>query len=245
MPGKKKLPKIDAFDFPVGRVLAGKYEIEELLGRGWEGEAYRVIERRTGIRRAAKIFYPQRNVRDRAVRISARKLDRLRKCPMVIQYHHSEAIRHRNTQVTCLISELVEGELLEDFVARQAGKRLRPFEALHLLHALSCGIEQIHDLREYHGDIHDRNVLITRRGVGFDLKLLDFYHWGSSDRRKIQEDVFQLIRLLYDAVGGQRHYASQPPEIKSICCGLRRDLISTKFKDAGQLRVHLDTFDWE
>ena len=33
-------PTIDSFDFAVGRMLAGKYRIEKILGRGWEGEAY-------------------------------------------------------------------------------------------------------------------------------------------------------------------------------------------------------------
>ena len=76
--------RIDSFDFPAGRVLAGKYQVEDFLGSGYEAEVYRVSELRTGIRRAAKIFYPQRNPRDRAVRFYARKLDRLRKCPILI-----------------------------------------------------------------------------------------------------------------------------------------------------------------
>jgi hypothetical protein len=240
----KRPPRITSFDFRPGRVLAGKYRIDDRLGSGWEGEVYRVTELNTGISRAAKLFYPQRNVRDRAVRFHARKLDRLRKCPIVTQYHHSETIRFRRVPVTCLISELVEGELLEAFVARQPGKRLPPFEALHLLYALARGIAQIHDLREYHGDIHDRNVLVLRWGINFEVRLLDFYHWGRPDRDKIRDDVVQLVRLLYDAVGGRKRYASQPPEIKAICCGLRHDLIGRKFPTAGHLRAHLESFAW-
>ena len=48
-PGKSK-----RFDFASGRRIAGKYEIDRLLGSGWEGEVYAIIERSTGIRRAAK-----------------------------------------------------------------------------------------------------------------------------------------------------------------------------------------------
>ena len=237
-----RVPKIEAFHFSPGRVLAGKYEVQAYLGSGWEGEVYRVSELRTGIPRAVKVFYPQRNVRDRAVRFYARKLDRLRKCSIVIQYHHSEPIRFRGSQVTCLISDLVEGELLAGFVARRPGKRLPPFEALHLLHALAGGLEQIHCLKEYHGDMHDGNVLVARRGIHFEVKLVDFFYWGRPDRGKIRDDVIQLVRLLYDMVGGQRHYAKQPAEIKAVCCGLRHDLITRKFPTAGHLRQHLDTF---
>ena len=50
------------------------------------------------------------------------------------------------------------------------------------------------------------------------------------------------VVLLYDMVGGQRHYAKQPAEIKAVCCGLRHDLITRKFPTAGHLRRHLDTF---
>jgi hypothetical protein len=237
-----RAPKIDAFHFPPGRVLAGKYEVQACLGSGWEGEVYRVTELRTGIPRAVKVFYPQRNVRDRAVRFYARKLNRLRKCSIVIQYHHSEPIRFRGRQVTCLISDLVEGELLAGFVARRPGKRLPPFEALHLLHALAVGLEQIHSLKEYHGDVHDGNVLVDRRGIHFEVKLVDFFYWGRPDRGKIHDDVIQLVRLLYDMVGGQPHYAKQPAEIKAVCCGLRHDLITRKFPTAGHLRQYLDTF---
>lgn len=239
------IPKIEAFDLHPGRVLGGKYVIEEFLGSGWEGEVYRVCEQRTGIRRAAKLFFPQRNVRDRAVRYYARKMDRLRKCSIVIQYHHSESFRYRRTLITYLISDLVEGEILAEFIKRQRGKRLQPFEALHLIHTLARGMEQIHQVREYHGDVHDGNVLVKRRGIGFDLKLVDFFHHtGRPSRSNIRDDVVEIVRLLYDAVGGQARYAAQPPEIKSICRGLRRTLIVKKFPTAGHLRRHLESFTW-
>ncbi|MHC4414216.1 MAG: protein kinase domain-containing protein [Planctomycetota bacterium] len=240
----KSLPRIDSFEFKPGRTLAGKYAVESLLGAGWESEVYKVVENRTGIPRAAKVFFPHRNVRDRAVTVCARKLDRLRNCPVVIQYHHSEAIRFRNVPVTCLISEFVEGELFSDFIYRQPGRRLPPFEALHLLYTLARGLEQIHKKREYHGDLHPQNVLVDRRGIFFDVKLVDLHHWGPPSAYHVREDVVQLIQLLHEAVGGRRRYGSQPSEIKGICRGLRRDLISERFPSARNLREHLESFLW-
>jgi len=240
-----KQPKIERFDFAPGRVIGGKYLIESKLGGGWEGEVYKVVERRTGIHRAAKVFYPHRNVKDAAVTNYAKKLEKLRKCSIVIQYHHSETIRHRGTPVTCLISEFVEGELLADLVARQHRKRLHYFEALHLIYALAKGLEEIHAARDYHGDIHDNNVLVKRQGIFFDVKLVDFYNWGRPTAAHFRDDVIFLIRVLYDAVGGQKAYASQPPEIKAICRGLRRDLIAKSFPTARQLRQFLETFVWK
>jgi RIO-like serine/threonine protein kinase len=235
---------IDSFDLQPGRVLAGKYEIERKLGGGWEGEVYKVIESRTGVRRAAKLFKPQHNERDRAVKFYAQKLERLRDCSIVIQYHSSETIRFRNTPITCLISDHAGGEPLCDFISQQRGGRLAPFEALHLVYELAQGVEEIHLRREYHGDLHDENVLVHRHGVFFSLKVVDFYQWGRPTAAHLRDDVADIVRLLFDAVGGRKRYAKQPPEIKAICKGLRRDLIGRAFPTASHLREHLESFVW-
>jgi hypothetical protein len=240
----RKTARIDSFELPPGRMLAGKYVVERRLGGGWEGEVYEVMELLTGASRAAKLFKPQRNRRDRAVRFYARKLERLRDCAIVIQYHSSETIRVRGVPVTCLISDHAGGEPLSDFVARRRGKRLPAFEALHLVRSLARGVEEIHLRREYHGDLHDGNVLVRRRGVCFDLKIVDFYQWGKPTAAHLRDDVADIVRLLYDAVGGREHYANQPPEIKAVCKGLRRDLIGRDFPTAAHLREYLESFDW-
>lgn len=241
---KTRPPVISEFNFVPGRVLAGKYEVVSRLGAGWEGEVYLVRERFTDIERTVKVFFPQRNLRDRAARFYAKKLHKLRHCPVIIQYHTQEVITCRGLPVTALVSEFVEGELLSAFIARQPGRRLAPFQALHLLHALTAGIECIHATGEYHGDLHMDNIIVQRFGLGFDLKLLDLYHWRAPKKENIQQDVFDLIRIFYDALGGQAYYAAQPEEVKAIVRGLKRSLISARFRTAGQLREHLETMEW-
>lgn len=238
-------PRVSAFDVQPGRVIAGKYVVERKLGSGWEGEVYKVVERRTGVIRAAKFFYPQRNVRDRAVRLHAKKLDALRHCPIVIQYIHSEVYRWRRIPVTCLLSEYVEGEVFDEFLAHQPRKRLTPFEALHLVHALCLGLEQIHAAGLYHGDLHPGNVMVRRQGITFDPKVVDFFHYGPTTAAHRKDDVVDLARLLYDAVGGRKAYPGQPAAIKSITKGLRRDLILRSFPSAARLRRHIETLTWE
>lgn len=242
--GCSRTPEIAAFNLQPGRIVARKYEILAHLGTGWEGEVYLIRERSTGIERAAKFFFPQRNLGDRTATRYARKLHKLHHCPIVIQYHTQETITWKGIAVTFLVSDFVEGELLSDFLARQPGKRLPAFPALHLLHALASGIECIHQMREYHGDLHSENIIIQRYGLGFDLKLLDLFHWGAPRPENIHDDVIDLIRIFYEALGGRRHYARQPPEIKAICCGLKHSLILKKFKTAGQLREYLETMQW-
>lgn len=242
---KTRQPVIDHFDLKPGRVLARKYEIIDKLGAGWEGEVFLICEQPNNIERAVKLFYPHRNPGDRTASFYAKKLHKLRHCPIVIQYHTSEKITYRNVPITLLVSEFVEGELLSDFLARQPGKRLTPFQGLHLLHALATGIEQIHTMKEYHGDLHSENIIIQRYGLGFDLKLLDFYHWGAPKTENIHDDVVDLIKILYESVGGQKHYKNQPPVIRNLVCGLKRTLILKKFRSAGQLREYLEILSWE
>lgn len=240
----KKPPRISSFDLRSGDHLSDKYEVVSRLGSGWEGEVYLVRETGTRIERTVKIFFPRRNPGNRALRFYARKLHKLRHCPVVIQYHTRDSFEFKGAKVSFLVSEYVEGELLSDFLKRQPGRRLSAFQAVHLLHALATGIEAIHNVGEYHGDLHTDNVIVLRHGLGFELKLLDMYSWGAPNAENIQHDVFDLIRLFYDAIGGPRWYARQPQEVKDICKGLKRSLIAREFRSAGQLSQHLEIMEW-
>jgi len=237
--------RIDSFGLQPGRIIGRKYEVVEFLGMGWEGEVYKIVERSTGIERAAKLFFPQRNRRDRAAKLYARKLHKLRHCPIVIQYHTREELIWRRVPITVLISEYVEGEKLSDFVRRQPGQRLQPFTAVHLLYALVKGMEQVHHAREYHGDLHTENVIVHRYGLGFDLKLLDLYEWAAPKRENIQTDIVDLVRIFHEVLGGARHYARLPANVKWICSGLKQHLILKKFPTTSRLREHLESMRWD
>ncbi len=243
--GTRNRRRIVAFDFRPGAVLAGKYEVVSRLGSGWEGEVYLLRETPTGIERAAKFFFPHRNLGGKTAIFYAKKLHKLRHCPILVQYHTQETIRYHGMPITFLVSEYVEGVLLSRYLAQQSGRRLTVFEGLHLLHVLAAGVERIHHLHEYHGDLHDDNVFVRRRGIAFDVKLVDMFHWGASKPENIRDDVCNLIRIFYDAIGGARWYSRHPPQVKAICCGLKQSLILKKFRTAGQLREYLDTIEWD
>ena len=235
---------VKRFDFPPGRIVAGKYQIERPLGSGWEGEVYVIIERATGIRRAAKFYYPHRDPMGKAAITYARKLDALRHCPILMQYHHQEIAYVKRRKVTVVISELVEGQKLSEFLLAQPDKRLSTFEALHVLYVLARGIAPIHARGEYHGDIHDDNIMIRREGIGFELKLLDFFDLGKPTRSKVQKDVLNLVQVFHTLVGGRKHYAEQPQVVKDIVRGLKDSLILERFNDAGDIQRHLEALKW-
>lgn len=240
-----RIQTIQKFELGPGDYLAdGKYQILERMGGGWEGEVFKIREYGTGIARAAKLFYPHRNKGQRTSRTYARKLHRVRNCDTVIRYHTEEQLDYLGATVTALISEFVDGELLSEFVARQPGKRLAPYPAVHLLYALTLALESIHEQREYHGDLHIDNVIVKRFGLGFDLKLVDMHYWSGSQRENVEFDLVSLIRILYDVTGGSRHYARQCANIKALCCGLKKTLILRKFRTATHLRRHLEQLEW-
>ena len=239
------MAKTKAFRLKPGSVLADKYEVLDKLGGGWEGEVYHVREIATGIDRAAKLFFPQRNIRNRAAKYHARKFYKLRHCPVLIQYLTMECFDYKGAEIKFLVSELVEGEILKDFVKRQRRKRLTVFEGLHLLHQMVVGLEMIHNARDYHGDLHSENVMVSRRGIGFDIKFVDLYRWDSPTGENIREDVYDIIKVFHEVIGGSRHYKYHPPVVKKICRGLKRSLIYKKFRSAGALRIYLENMSWD
>ena len=240
-----RAPAARPFRLRRGKSLAGKYTVLARLGSGWEGEVYGVTETATGIERAAKLFYPVRDPRGRVSTWYARKLDRLRRCPILIPYLTSETIELRGEKVRMLVSELVEGEVLNRFLKRQRGNRLTAFEALVFLHRLAAGLESIHALSDYHGDVHPGNLIVRRVGIDFELRLVDAYRWSGPRRESMRDDIVDAVHLFHLTLGGRARYAGQPSEVKAVCLGLKRSLILRRFPTAAALRRHLETFDWD
>lgn len=239
-----KKSRVDKFNFKAGHKIADKYTVVEKLGEGFESEVYKVVEDCTKIERAAKLFFPHRNIQNRTAIRYAKLLHQLTACPIVIHYHTHEFISFKDHQIVCLISEYVDGLLLTDFLKRQPGKRLGIFQGLQLLHALAAGLESMHHLKVHHGDLHAENIIVKRYGLGFELKLLDMYRWVGDSRSYTKDDLCEAINVFYQAIGGKRFYATFPPEVKAICCGLKRSLIKQKYKSATVLRTYLENIEW-
>lgn len=237
-------PRIHSFNFRPGDIIGSKYEVYERMGKGYEGEVYQVKERGTGVMRAAKLFFPQRNLGGRASRYTARKLHKLRSCPILVQYHAQDEFIHDGARVRMLISDFLDGDLLETLVKREPGKRLREFEAMHLLRTLAAGVAQVHAMREYHGDIHDSNIIVTRRGIWFDVRLIDLYNYGACTAQHIADDVVDIIRVFHDILGGAHQYSRLSADVRYIIAGLKHSLIKRRFRTAGQLVAYLDSFTW-
>lgn len=236
--------KLEKFSLEPGTVIAQRYIVESFLGGGYEGEVYCVEEEGTGIYRAAKLFYPHRNPKFKVSSRYALKLDKLRDCPIVMDYLSHDTITFGKYKVACLISEFIDGEILGDFVSKQKNKKLGIFPAIHLLYSVVSGLEYIHRYGEYHGDLHVDNIMIRKFGLMFDLKIIDMHHWGDSKKDNRDEDIIKAIRMFYDILGADKHYSKLPDSVKYIISGLKRGLILKKFKTVSALKRHLEVMDW-
>ena len=232
------------FNFEPGFTIARKYTIDKKIGGGWEGEVYKAEETLTRIPVALKFFYPFRNKNNKVARQYAQRLHKLTESPVSINYYTQEEIKFRGEPITCFVYEYAEGMILSSFLKRQPGQRVGIMQGLLLLHSLTRGIESVHFHNEYHGDLHTDNIIIRRRGLGFDFKLLDMYNWGDAKSLNKAEDILNLIRIFHEAIGGKKYYAKHPQEVKDICMGLRSNLIKKKFKSATMLRQYIENIEW-
>ncbi len=233
------------FNFRHGDKVANKYMILKKLGRGWEGEVYKAQEIASKITCALKFFYPKRNMKNKVANKYAQRLHQLSESPVAINYYTQEFIDFEGHTITCFVYEYADGTILSDFLKRQPGQRVGIMEGLLLLHSLAKGIESVHYYNEYHGDLHTDNIIIKRKGLSFEFKLLDMYNWGDSKGLNKAEDIVNLIRIFYEAIGGRKHYSKHPQEVKDVCLGLRPSLILKKFRTASLLRQHIENIDWQ
>ena len=238
------MSKINFFSFHYGEVLNGKYIIHSKLGQGWEGQVYSVEEINTGIKRTAKFFYPKRNPKNKILIGYAKKLNTLSEIPIIIKYITQEKLIYREQEISYLVSEFVEGKTLDQFVKQDLKNQISLFEALHILYEMAKGLEMIHVKGECHGDLHSDNILISRSGVGFKIKLIDLLLMKEKKSEYKKSDIIELIYIFSDLLGGRKKYQMLPSVAKGIICGRRTDLILKKFPKISSLRAYIENLDW-
>lgn len=236
--------KVVSFGLQPGRRIGPMYQVEQRLGAGSEGEVYQIREIETGIHRAAKLYFPHINPSGKRAVWYAKKLNKLRNCRLVLQYYHTQEIQVSRQRILCLISEFCEGIPVEQWASMQRGKRVPVYMALHLLYALVVGLEEVHAVGEYHADVHSQNILVQPRGVGFILKLLDFYNWGRRAKYKQSQDIVDSVRVFYELLGGAEYYSRHTKEVRYICAGMQRTRILKHFPTMSALRLYLESFEW-
>ncbi len=168
---------LDALDEPdgselLGTVIADRYQLEAILGRGGMGLVYRAAH--LGLRRkvAVKILHPSlvasQDVRHRFEReaFAAGKIDH----PNCINVMDSGKLPDGTRY---LAMELLDGRALGEVLEREG--QIEAGRALHILAHILRGLGHIHSAGMIHRDIKPENIFLIRQGSDEDFaKILDF-----------------------------------------------------------------------
>ncbi|MBK8239744.1 MAG: serine/threonine protein kinase [Deltaproteobacteria bacterium] len=159
----------------VGRVIAERYRVEAVLGRGGMGAVLRCHH--LGLQRdvAVKLLHPKlADDREIAARFereaaSASRLDHPN-CVRVLDFGAWQAVPGA-APAKYLAMQLLEGGEL----TAQLGKPLPPRRAIALMQQILAGLEHAHAHGIVHRDLKPENVFVTRDHDGDELlKLVDF-----------------------------------------------------------------------
>ncbi len=166
-------------EFLEGAVIADRYVLGRLLGRGGMGVVHLAHDRELGTDVAIKMIAPQRNREPYDVhrfQLEALALASIRS-PHVIALHSFG----RSRQVCYYAMEYVEGATVEQVVARKSMPLAMDF-VLSTMRDIARGLDVVHRAGFVHRDVKPANILLeehTGRAVLFDFGLV--FPWRTSD----------------------------------------------------------------
>jgi serine/threonine-protein kinase len=202
-----------AADLQPGQMFAGRYRIEQVLGRGGMGVVYKATDTQLDETVAIKTLpgdVMQRSPEDlerfkREIRL-ARKITHRN---VLRTYDYGEA-----DGVYFISMEAVRGYALSDLVGEAEGKRLAPRVAVGIARQICRGLQAAHEQGIIHRDIKPQNVLIDHKG---EVKLMDF---GIARMAEAHEGMTQQGLII-----GTPHYMS-PEQVQGKQLDARSDVYS-------------------
>lgn len=205
-------PQGGAFPTPrVGELLAGRYEVLSVLGRGGMGAVYRAYDRELEEDVAVKVLMPAAFEEGTAAIQNLKQEIRLaRKIshPNVVRTHDlGEAGGMR-----FLTMEFVPGTTLREVTERRGGIAIAP--GLQIAKQLCRGLAAVHEAGIVHRDIKPHNIMVLPNGV---LKLMDFGIASSNEGSLDQLQEGQTV--------GTPYYMS-PEQARGEKLDIRSDLYS-------------------
>src|SRR5215813_9842152 len=159
----------------IGRLLDGKYRLEELCGRGGMGAVYRGTHIGTGRQVAVKVIAPELAGKREFIerfRREAKTIGRLRH-PNIVNVTDFGITGSDEQTLAYLVMEHLEGVTL---AAKLKDKRPLPLpEALNILSQTCAAIDEAHRLGVLHRDLKPENIWLEPVGIGrCNVKVLDF-----------------------------------------------------------------------
>jgi len=204
-----------------GQVLAGRYRVQRLLGKGGMGAVYladdEVLHELVALKVISSAFATDENAliaRFRREATSARRVS----SPQVIRIHDLGEAR---PGLLYLSMEYFAGRTLTELIAQRGVVPLKDVE--DILQQIGTGLEAAHEAGVIHRDLKPSNVLIGERGA---VKLIDF----GLATTLVGENLTATGAIL-----GTPHYMA-PEQVRGKPVDVRTDVYSF-----GALAYHLVT----
>ena len=201
-------------------LLANRYQIGEVIGRGGMADVHVGTDARLGRRVAIKLLKPQLAT-DPAFRTrfrqEAQAAARMAH-PTIVRVFDAgeETVRDRSghdVQVPFIVMEHVQGRLLKDLVREGP---IEPAEAVRIVSGVLTALEYSHRAGVVHRDIKPGNVMVTDTG---QVKVMDF-----GIARAISDSSATVAQTT--AILGTAQYFS-PEQARGETVDARSDLYST------------------
>jgi serine/threonine-protein kinase len=161
-------------EIDVGRLIAGKYELVRLIGKGAMGEVWLATHNSLGGEFAIKLVQPSDDEEDETAagrfqleaQVSAKLSRKTRHIVSVSDHGEEDGLAY-------LVMELLEGESLEARIKRTGQMTLA--ETVAIVVQVARALQQAHAEQIFHRDLKPANVFLTKDEDGRLLvKLLDF-----------------------------------------------------------------------
>lgn len=202
------------------RIIAGRYELGELIGRGGMAEVYSGIDTRLGRTVAIKLLKADlaadssfeirfRQEAQASARMAHPTIVRVYDAGDEVSVDANGVERH----LPYIVMELVKGEVLRD-VLRQ--RKLTQQEAIAYANGILTALEFSHAAGVVHRDIKPANVMITETS---QIKVMDF-----GIARAVSDSSATLAHT--NGIVGTAQYFS-PEQARGETVDLRTDLYST------------------
>jgi serine/threonine protein kinase len=178
--------------------------VREITPRGSNGIVFETCDEFLGRKDAVKIWVPiKRDTRDRKRQalLEARKIAQLNH-RYIAQIFSCDQLQNGWIYSTM---EFLEGQTLREYLQN---KQLDLITRVRISHEIEEAIEYSHQKKLYHGDLHDRNVLI----VGDHVKIIDFgtSSFALKGPNVVERETGMLLNL------GQEILSGYQPRLRQI-----------------------------